>query len=51
MFRLLRGKEVFTMATTMLLLMVVLITLTAIPWLGRNIHTELHHTDLMAGDE
>jgi len=39
------------MATTMLLLLVVLLTITAIPWFERNIHTDLHHTDLMAGDE
>lgn len=39
------------MATTILLLIVVLLTITMIPWLGKMEHTELHHTDLMAGDE
>ncbi|KAF0176648.1 MAG: hypothetical protein FD164_2395 [Nitrospirae bacterium] len=51
MFKLIRGTEVFSMATTLLILLVVLLTITSIPWLEKNIHTDLHHTDLMAGAE
>lgn len=39
------------MASTILILYVVLFTLSIIPWLGTKNHTELHRTDLMAGDE
>lgn len=39
------------MATTMLVLIVVLLTITVIPWIENRGHTEMHHTDLMAGDE
>lgn len=39
------------MATTILLLIVALLTIAAFPWLDNWRHTELHHTDLMAGDE
>ena len=39
------------MATTILILIAVLLTITIFPWIGKMRHTELHHTDLMAGDE
>lgn len=39
------------MATTMLVLIVVLLTMTVIPWIEKRDRTEMHHTDLMAGDE
>lgn len=39
------------MTTTMLILIVVLLTITIFPWLGKMSHNEVHRTDLMAGDE
>jgi len=39
------------MATTILILIVVLLTITIIPWIGKMNRTDLHHTDLTAGDE
>ena len=45
------GMEVFTMTTTMLILIVVLLTITIFPWLGKMSRNEVHRTDLMAGDE
>ena len=39
------------MATTMLILLVVLLTITISPWIGSSSSTGLHHTDSMAGDE
>ncbi len=39
------------MATNILILVVVLLTITLLPWLGNIGHTRVHHTDLMAGDE
>jgi hypothetical protein len=45
------GMEVFSMATTILFLIVVLLAITIFPWIGNMEHTGLHHTDLMAGDE
>lgn len=39
------------MATTILLLVVVLLAITIFPWIGNRDYTEAHHTDLMAGDE
>ncbi|MDD2541189.1 MAG: hypothetical protein PHH28_09125 [Desulfuromonadaceae bacterium] len=39
------------MATTILVLLSVLLTMAILPWLGSMGHTDLHHTDLMAGDE
>jgi hypothetical protein len=43
--------EVFTMATTILVLFVVLLAITIFPWIGNMSHNEMHRTDLMAGDE
>jgi hypothetical protein len=43
--------EVSAMATTILILIVVLLTITIFPWIGNKSHAELHHTDLMAGEE
>jgi hypothetical protein len=43
--------EVFSMATTMLVLIVVLLAITAFPWVESGSRADLHHTDLMAGDE
>lgn len=39
------------MATTLLILLVVLLAITMIPWLESSINTDVHHTDLMAGAE
>jgi len=39
------------MATTMLVLFVTLLAITVIPFVGTLGRTELHRTDLMAGDE
>jgi hypothetical protein len=39
------------MATTLLLLLVVLLAITSIPWFGGKSHAGIHRTDLMAGDE
>jgi len=39
------------MASTILVLFVVLFAISVIPWLGNKNRNELHHTDLMAGDE
>jgi hypothetical protein len=43
--------EVFSMATTILVLIVALLAIAIIPWIGNMSHAELHRTDLMAGDE
>jgi hypothetical protein len=43
--------EVVIMATTILILMAVLVTFTIFPLIGNIRHTKLHHPDLMAGDE
>jgi hypothetical protein len=39
------------MATTMMMLLVILFAFIITPWIGEINHTGLHHTDLMAGDE
>ncbi len=39
------------MATTILILFVILLTITVFPFIGKMRNTELRHTDLMAGDE
>jgi hypothetical protein len=39
------------MSTTMMILFVILLAIISSPWIGEIHHTELHHTDLMAGDE
>ena len=39
------------MATTILILIAVLLTISTFPWIGKIDHAGLHHTDLMAGDE
>ena len=39
------------MATTMLLLIVILLAITTLPWIDTMGRSESHHTDLMAGDE
>lgn len=43
--------EVIAMATTILVLIAVLLTITISPWLDTMSRTGVHHTDLMAGDE
>jgi hypothetical protein len=43
--------EVFIMATTTLILIVALLAVVIFPLIGNLNHTELRHTDLMAGDE
>jgi hypothetical protein len=32
-------------------LFLILLTICVIPWIGTNRHTDVHRTDLMAGDE
>ena len=39
------------MATIMLMMIVGLLLVSSIPWIGNMKENELHHTDLMAGDE
>jgi len=39
------------MATVMMIIIVVLLALTIIPWIGDVSHTGVRRTDLMAGDE
>lgn len=39
------------MATTIMLIMLVLLAITIIPWLVGSGHEQMHRTDLMAGDE
>lgn len=39
------------MATTILVLFAVLLTIAIIPFIGNKSRNELHRTDLMAGDE
>lgn len=39
------------MATTILILLVVLLAITVFPWIAGRNDTKLHRTDLMAGDE
>ncbi len=39
------------MATTILVLLSVLLTMAILPWIGTMGHTKLHNTDSMAGDE
>lgn len=39
------------MATTILLLIAVLLAIAVLPWLDHRDVTEMRHTDLMAGDE
>jgi len=39
------------MASTILLLALVLLTISAIPWFDKKSNSDFHHTDLMAGDE
>lgn len=38
------------MATTILILIAVLLTIITFPWIDKMRRTQLHHTDLMAGD-
>jgi hypothetical protein len=43
---------VLIMATTILFLIVILLTIAIFPWIGTMVgHTGVHHTDLKAGDE
>jgi hypothetical protein len=39
------------MATTILMLIVVLLAIASTPWIGNMNRYKLHNTDLMAGDE
>ena len=39
------------MVTIMLLMIVGLLLFTIIPWIGYMKKNEIHHTDMMAGDE
>lgn len=39
------------MATTILILFVVMLSFVVAPWIGSVNRYKLHHTDLMAGDE
>lgn len=39
------------MATTILILMVVLLIIAATPWIGATGYFKVHKADLMAGDE
>ncbi len=39
------------MATTILMLMIVLLAIASTPWIGNMDSGKLHNTDLMAGDE
>lgn len=42
---------VYIMATTILLLIIVLSVISFTPWLETMGNAQMHHTDLMAGDE
>ena len=44
-------KEAMTMATTIMMLLIVLLAIASIPWLEKFNRGTMHHTDLMAGDE
>lgn len=46
-----RRREVTSMATTVLFLILMLLTMISISWIVERGHSDLHHIDLMAGAE